>query len=199
MKRVFKHLLWIVPSLLVIAVVSLVVYAATARSADAGYHAKLQKTLQVRSNDFQNEQEMPVEFSCKGKSLAPAITWTNPPDRTKSYALIAMDWDAPSPRLRLFPVVHWVLYNIPLATAEIPHASTNADLTAQKMTPGLNIAGQPGYMAPCPPLGTHRYEFRIYALDVDQIQPASNDRAGLLKAMEGHILGYGELVGLKSP
>ena len=199
MKRVFKHLLWIVPSLLVIAVVSLVVYAATARSADAGYHAKLQKTLQVRSNDFQNEQEMPVEFSCKGKSLAPAITWTNPPDRTKSYALIAMDWDAPSPRLRLFPVVHWVLYNIPPATVEIPHASTNADLTAKKMTPGLNIAGQLGYAAPCPPLGTHRYEFRIYALDVDQIQPASNDRAGLLKAMDGHILGYGELVGLKSP
>jgi Raf kinase inhibitor-like YbhB/YbcL family protein len=199
MKRILKHLLWIVPSLLVIAVVSLAAYAATARSGDVTYHAKLQKTIQVSSKSFQNDQEMPVEFSCKGKSMAPAIKWTNPPDGTKSYALIAMDWDAPSPSLRLFPVVHWVLYNIPTEMTEIPEGSTNAYLTRSKIVPGLNIAGEPGYMAPCPPLGTHQYVFHVYALDADQIQPASNDRAGVMKAMEGHVLGFGELVGLKSP
>ena len=199
MKRILKHLLWIIPLILVIAVVSLAAYAATARSADANYHSKLQKTIQVSSNSFQNDQEMPAEFSCKGKATAPGIQWTNPPDGAKSYALIAMDWDAPSPSLRLFPVVHWVLYNIPPQTRGIPQGSTNADLTQDKIIPGLNIAGQPGYMAPCPPLGTHRYEFHVYALDVDGIQPASNDRAGVMKAMDGHVLGYGELVGLKSP
>src|SRR6266850_1816858 len=153
MKRILKHLLWIIPSILVIAVVSLAAYAATARSADVNYHSRLQKTIQVSSNSFQNEQEMPVEFSCKGKSTAPDIKWTNPPEGAKSYALIAMDWDAPSPSLRLFPVVHWVLYNIAPGRTEIPQGSTNADLTQDKIVPGLNIAGEVGYMAPCPPLG----------------------------------------------
>ncbi len=198
MKKVLKHLLWIVPTILVLAIVSLAAYAATARNADANYHNKLQKTIQVSSKSFQSGQEMPLEFSCRGTSTAPAMAWANAPDGTKSYALIAMDWDAPTPRLRLFPVVHWILYNIPRDTTEIPQGTANADLTQNKIVPGLNIAGQPGYMAPCPPLGTHRYEFRVYALDVDQLQPESNDRAGVMKAMEGHILGYGELVGLKS-
>ena len=199
MKRVLKHLLWIVPSILVLAIVALAAYAASARSADASYHNKLQKTIQVSSKSFQSGQEMPLEFSCRGTSTAPAIQWMNAPDGTRSYTLIAMDWDAPSPRLRLFPIVHWILYNIPQDMTEIPPGSANADLTRNKIVPGLNIARQPRYMAPCPPLGTHRYEFRIYALDIDQLQPPSNDRAGLMKAMEGHILGYGELVGLKSP
>jgi Raf kinase inhibitor-like YbhB/YbcL family protein len=199
MKRILKHLLWIIPAIIAIAVVSLASYAAMARSADRSYHAKLQKSIQVSSKSFQNEQEMPVEFSCKGKSIAPALQWTTPAQGAKSYALITMDWDAPSPSLRLFPITHWVLYNIPAEMNEIPAGSTNADLMRSKVVPGLNIAGQPGYTAPCPPLGTHRYEFRIYALDAEQIQPASNDRAGLLKSMEGHVLGYGELVGLKSP
>ena len=199
MKRVLKHLLWIIPSLILIAIVSLASYAAMARSADRDYHGKLQKTIQVSSRSFQNEKEMPVEFSCKGKATSPAIQWTKPANGTKSYALIAMDWDAPSPGLRLFPITHWVLYNIPAELNEIPEGSTNPDLIQKKIVAGLNIAGQPGYAAPCPPLGTHRYEFRIYALDIEQLQPASNDRAGLLKSMEGHVLGYGELVGLKSP
>jgi phosphatidylethanolamine-binding protein (PEBP) family uncharacterized protein len=63
----------------------------------------------------------------------------------------------------------------------------------------LNISGQPGYMAPCPPVGTHRYEFRVYALDVGSIQPSTKDKAGVMSAMDGHILSYGELVGLKRP
>ncbi len=199
MKRILKHLLWIIPAIIVIAVISLASYAAMARNADRTYHSNLQKSIQVSSKSFQNEQEMPVEYSCKGKSTAPALQWTKTADNAKSYALITMDWDAPSPGLRLFPITHWVLYNIPSEMTEIPEGVTNADLERSKIVPGLNIAGQPGYAAPCPPLGTHRYEFRVYALDTDQIQPASNDRAGVLKAMEGHVLGYGELVGLKSP
>ena len=198
MKRVLKHLLWIVPLIVVLAVISLVAYTATARSADTRYHSKIQKTIQVSSDSFQNEQEMPVEFSCKGEARAPHIQWTRSPG-AKSYALIMMDWDAPSPRFRLFSVVHWVLYHIPPDMTEIPRASNNAYLERQKIVPALNIAGQPGYLAPCPPLGAHRYEFRVYALDVEEIQPASKNKADVMKAMEGHILGYGELAGLKSP
>ena len=199
MKKVLKHLLWIIPAIIVILVISLASYAAMARSADRDYHSKLQKTIQVSSKSFQDAQEMAVEFSCKGSAKAPAIQWTKPGDNAKSYALITMDWDAPSPSLRLFPITHWILYNIPADMTEIPEGSTNTDLMQKKIVPGLNIAGQPGYTAPCPPMGTHHYEFRIYALDTDQIHPASNDRAGVLKSMEGHVVGYGELVGLKSP
>src|SRR5579862_9489415 len=143
MKKVLKHLLWIIPAVVVIAVVSLASYAAMARSADRDYHSKLQKNVQVSSKSFQSDQEIPLEFSCKGKSTAPAIQWTKPADGAKSYALITMDWDAPSPSLRLFPITHWVLYNIPADMTEIPQGSTNADLTQKKIVPGLNIAGQP--------------------------------------------------------
>jgi Raf kinase inhibitor-like YbhB/YbcL family protein len=199
MKRILKHLLWIIPLIIVIVVISLVAYAATARRSDIRYHSKLQKRLQVSSNSFQDEQEMPTDFSCRGRAMAPNIQWTGAPAGTKSYALIAMDWDAPSPRLRLFPVVHWVLYNIPADTGEIPQNSTNASLTPRNIVSGLNISGQPGYMPPCPPVGTHRYEFRVYALDVGSIQPSTKDKAGVMSAMDGHILSYGELVGLKRP
>src|SRR5205814_3224232 len=109
MKRILKHLLWIVPLTLIVLVMALGTYAAIARRADTASHSKLQKTILVTSDNFQNQQEMPVEFSCKGQGRSPQIRWANPPDRTKSYALIAMDWDAPSPSLRLFTVVHWVL------------------------------------------------------------------------------------------
>src|SRR5262249_14434214 len=121
------------------------------------------------------------------------------PETTKSYALVAMDWDALSPRLRLFSVVHWVLYNIPASTTEIPQNSSSKSLGQSGISSGLNMSGQPGYMPPCPPLDTHRYEFRVYALDVDRIAPASNDRPGVMQAIDGHILAYGELVGLNGP
>jgi Raf kinase inhibitor-like YbhB/YbcL family protein len=110
-----------------------------------------------------------------------------------------MDWDAPSPRLRLFPVVHWILYNIPADTTEIPQNSNSGSLGQKGINSGLNVGRQLGYTAPCPPFDTHRYEFRVYALDVDRIQPVPNDRPGLMQAMDRHILAYGELVGLNGP
>jgi Raf kinase inhibitor-like YbhB/YbcL family protein len=198
-QRILKHLLWIIPLVILLAVVSLVAYTATARRADVRYHSRLQKALQVSSDSFQHDQQMPVELSCKGRAISPQLQWTGAPENTKSYVLVAMDWDAPSPRLRFFAVAHWVLYNIPSDTTEIPQNSNSDSLSRRGIVSGLNIARQPGYMAPCPPLGTHRYEFRVYAIDVDQIHPSSNDKAGVMEAMDGHILAYGELVGLKGP
>jgi Raf kinase inhibitor-like YbhB/YbcL family protein len=198
-KRILKHLLWIIPLIIVIGIVSLVAYAATARNSDGRYHSKLSKTLQVSSDSFQHEQEMSADFSCRGRGMAPHLQWAGSPNGTRSYAVVAMDWDAPSPSLRLFPVVHWILYNIPVDTNEIPQNSTNASLSQRRIVSGLNIGGQQGYMPPCPPLGTHRYEFRVYALDVNEIHPSSIGKAALMTAMDGHILAYGELVGLRSP
>jgi hypothetical protein len=196
--KVLKHLLWLVPLLIVVAIVTLLTYTAYARNSEAGYHASLARSLEVSSNDFQPAQEIPARFSCSGAGVSPHVTWTGAPTSTKSYVLIAMDWDAPSPSLRLFPIVHWVLYNIPKEVNEIPEAATSASLNERKIMAAKNIAGAAEYAPPCPPLGQHQYVFHVYALDVDQIQPASNDKAGVMKAMAGHVLGYGELIGVKS-
>ena len=198
MKRVLKHLLWIIPSLIVVAVLCLLAYTAYSRSSEDTYHSSLNNVLQVSSRDFEPEREMPVQFSCSGEGISPHIQWTGAPDGTKSFALIATDWDAPSPGFRLLQIVHWVLYNIPGDVAEIPQNTTAAALGQLKITPGLNIAGAPEYAPPCPPLGQHQYIFRVYALDVEQLQPDSNTKGGLLRAMQGHILGYGQLIGISS-
>src|SRR5206468_10016700 len=122
--RVLKHLLWVVPLIIVAAVVALLTYTAYARNHEREYHASLNKSLQVRSNDFQDGQDIPRRFTCRGDGVSPHLTWTGAPDATKSYAVITMDWDAPSPSLRLFPVVHWVAYDIPKDVNEIPQAPT---------------------------------------------------------------------------
>ena len=93
-------MLWIIPLIIVIVIISLVAYAATARSSDIRYHSRLQKTLRVSSNSFQDQQEMPADFSCRGRAMTPDIQWTGAPAGTNSYALIAMDWDAPSPKIQ---------------------------------------------------------------------------------------------------
>ena len=199
MKRILKHLLWIIPTLIVVAVVAGVGYTARALPSEAQDQAALQKSLRETSGDFQNGTEIPVQFSCKGAGISPQIQWTGAPENTKSYAMVTMDWDAPSPSLRMFPIVHWIVYNIPKDVTEIGQGWKTDDFNQRHISQGLNIAGAPAYAAPCPPLGQHAYTFHVYALDVDQIQPASNNKAGVMGAMQGHILAYGELVGMKSP
>src|SRR4051812_26580549 len=120
MKKVLKHALWVIPSLIVVVIASAAGYSGYARNADAQFHAGLQKSFQVTSGNFQADSEIPVEYSCKGAGISPDIQWTGAPNGTKSYALIATDWDAPSPSLRLMAVSHWVLYNIPPEVNDLP-------------------------------------------------------------------------------
>jgi Raf kinase inhibitor-like YbhB/YbcL family protein len=181
------------------ALLSLWWYGGRARKGDEQYHSGLQKTIQLTSDSFRHEEEMPGEFTCKVKTvIAPHMRWAGAPAGTRSYALVATDWDAPSPHLRLIEAVHWVLFNIPVDTTEIPRNATHDYFVEKNISQGLNINGRPGYAAPCPPIGTHRYEFRVYALDVDRLQPSPENKPGLINAMHGHILAYGELVGLSS-
>jgi hypothetical protein len=182
-----------------VGVLSLRWYAGRARQRDEQYHAGLQKTIQVTSDSFQNEQEMSGEFTCKVRTvIAPEMRWAGAPAGTKSYALVATDWDAPSPYLRIIEAVHWVIFNIPADTTEIPRNGSRDYFMQKNISQGLNINGRPGYAAPCPPIGTHRYEFRVYALDVDRLEPSTDNKPGLMDAMRGHILAYGELIGLSS-
>jgi len=197
MKRL-KHLLWIIPVLLVAVVLTLALLTARALDQDRTTHQTLPASIQVRSNSFENLQEMPAEFSCLGTGISPHIEWTSGPEGTRSYALIATDWDAPSPSFRLFAIPHWVLFNIPSEVMAIGRNANDTELTGLGVVVGTGMGGTEGYLPACPPLGQHQYQFRVYALDVDEIRPESNNRADVLAAIEGHVLAYGQLIGLRT-
>ena len=149
-------------------------------------------SLELKSDAFVNGQSIPAKYSCVGKNISPALTWSDPPAGTQSFALIADDPDAP-----VGTWVHWVLFNIPSDECSLPE---DLPVTGKNVDPnaiyfGRNSSGNTRYDGPCPPSGTHRYYFKLYALDslVDLLPGATKDE--LLKAMQGHILAQGELMG----
>jgi Raf kinase inhibitor-like YbhB/YbcL family protein len=172
-----------------------IVRASKARDADEAYHAALPKTLFVRSISFNGGADMSPSYTCKGEGVSPQISWDGVPENARSLVLIATDWDGPSPKFRLGNFTHWVLYNIPIEVPEIKSAVTSAELKRSNIDVGSNSSGAAAYMPPCPPLGKHRYVFRVYALDVPRIDPATPDRDGVMAAMKGRVLAYGDVVG----
>lgn len=142
-------------------------------------------SLDLKSDAFLNGQSIPAKYSCIGKNISPALTWSNPPAGTQSFALIVDDPDAPAGTW-----VHWVLFNIPSTTTSLEES---ADMSAVAV--GKNSSGNMRYDGPCPPSGIHRYYFKLYALDsiLDLSSGASKEQ--LLTAMKGHILAQGELMG----
>ncbi len=147
-------------------------------------------TLSISSTAFAAGQAIPADYSCLGRSVSPPLAWSNAPSGTKSFALIMDDPDAP-----IGTFVHWVIYNLPASSPGLPEAVPASGQLADGTAQGNNGAGRLGYTGPCPPSGTHRYFFKLYALDtVLGLSPgASKDQ--LLKAMQGHILAQGELMG----
>ncbi len=146
--------------------------------------------LTLSSPAFGPGQPIPAEYSCKGRSVSPALAWSGAPSNTASYALIVDDPDAP-----MGTFTHWVIYNIPVASQGLAQAvaptPTFDDGTAQ----GKNSANHRYYDGPCPPSGTHRYFFRLYALDARLDLAAGATADELRQAMKGHILAQGELMG----
>jgi Raf kinase inhibitor-like YbhB/YbcL family protein len=170
--------------------------ATNARDADRAYHTAIPKTVILHSISFNAGGDIPASYTCKGEGVSPEVSWEGVPDKVRSYVLIATDWDGPSPRLRLGNFTHWLLFNIPPGVHEIKSAVRPVELTQEKIEIGNNSSDVAAYMPPCPPLGRHRYVFRLYALDLPQVHPASRDRAAVMDAMKGHVLAYGEIVGL---
>ena len=147
-------------------------------------------SLTITSSAFSQGAAIPVQYSCKGRDVSPPLAWSDPPAGTKSFALIVDDPDAP-----VGTWVHWVLYNIPPTARGLPEASATEAALADGSLNGRTSAGSPGYHGPCPPSGTHRYFFKLYALDSMLSLPSSADKARLLEAVQGHILAQGELMG----
>ena len=170
--------------------------ASSARDVDHTYHAAIPRTVLLQSISFGTGSDIPASYTCKDEGVSPEVSWEGVPEKAQSYVLIVTDWDGPSPRLRLGNFTHWLLFNIPRGVHEIKSAVTPIELTQEKIEVGKNSSDAAAYMPPCPQLGEHRYIFRLYALDVPQVHPASRDREGVMNAMTGHVLAYGEIVGL---
>lgn len=149
--------------------------------------------IKVTSSAFQNDGMIPTEYTCDGKGISPPLAWTGQPANTKILALICEDPDAPH---RLF--THWVLLNLPPATTRLEAGASHAHNLPKGAIEGTNSAGKVGYFPPCPPSGTHRYIFRVFALDTTLDRGSGIERDQLLDAMKGHILAEGQITGLYS-
>jgi Raf kinase inhibitor-like YbhB/YbcL family protein len=150
--------------------------------------------LSLTSPVFKQNGPIPKLYTCQGKDVSPALTWSGLPSGTKSVALIVDDPDAPDPAAPKRVWVHWVLYNMPPDATGL-REGVNATGLPPGTRQGRTDWDRTGYGGPCPPIGRHRYFHKLYALDVvlpDLKQPT---KATLMDAMEGHILGEAELIG----
>lgn len=146
--------------------------------------------FQLTSTAFAHGEAIPRKYSCDGQDISPPLSWGDPPQGAQSFALIMDDPDAPAGIW-----VHWVLYNLPAGSRGLPEAVPTDAQLADGSRQGKNSGGKVGYGGPCPPRATHRYFFKLYALDRALDLAAGASKEQLLKAMEGHILAQTELMG----
>ena len=147
--------------------------------------------MKLSSTAFAAQGEIPRRHTCEGDDVAPALAWSELPAGTRSLALIVDDPDAPDPAAPQRTWVHWVLFDIPPGTTGVPEGG-QAPAGAKA---GLNDWHRTGYGGPCPPIGRHRYFFKLYALDTPLPDLRQPNKAVLEKAMQGHVLAQAELVG----
>jgi len=151
-------------------------------------------TLKVTSSAFQQGGSIPSQYTCEGKDISPPLSWSGLPNNTKSVAMIVDDPDAPDPAKPQRVYVHWVVYNMSTqSTSLAENASKNGMPTGAVQ--GKNDWGKAEYGGPCPPIGRHRYFFKLYALDSALTGLRDATKADLEKAMKGHIVDSGELMG----
>lgn len=146
----------------------------------------------LSSAAFSQQGAIPTKYTCEGADLSPPLSWTGLPPGTKSLALIVDDPDAPDPAAPEMTWVHWVLYNLPPTAAGLPEGASVLPAGTQQ---GLNDWRRIGYGGPCPPIGRHRYFYKLYILDTVLPDLGRATKATLEKAMKGHILGQAQLVG----
>ena len=150
--------------------------------------------IELTSRAFSHNDSIPTIYTCDGKDISPPLSWSSLPDGTRSLVLIVEDPDAPDPRAPKMTWIHWVLYNLPAGISGLGENAANGNLPVGAME-GLNSWGRTGYGGPCPPIGRHRYFFKLYGLDSMLPDLGQPNKEKLLHAMQGHILGRAELIG----
>jgi hypothetical protein len=184
----FKRILFVVSSLLLL---SLVLYAYRTSTRNVKNDplevvSSEEKPMKITSSVFEHQGNIPKQYTCDGEDISPPLSFINIPAGTRSLALIVDDPDAPAKTW-----VHWVVFNIPPETDEI--TQNTIPVKAQE---GITDFQNIGYGGPCPPSGTHRYFFKLYALDTILQLDSGASKEEVLSAMRGHILQQAELVGL---
>ena len=149
-------------------------------------------TLKVTSPAFMDGEPIPARYSCEDVNISPPLNWDTdlslPPEG--SITIICDDPDAPSGTW-----IHWVIFNLPPETSSLPEMVMPREELENGALHGANSWGNIGYSGPCPPSGTHRYYFKIYALDTKLNLPSGTTKEEVLKAMEGHVLDEGQIMG----
>jgi Raf kinase inhibitor-like YbhB/YbcL family protein len=145
----------------------------------------------LTSTGFEDENRIPVKYTCDGKDVSPTLSWGTPPKGTKSLALIVDDPDAPGGTF-----THWVLFNLPADTRGLPEGVPKIKTLENGGLQGVNDFGELGYNGPCPPPGpAHTYRFILYAIDAELSLTSGVTKEEIMKAMEGHVLAKVELKG----
>ena len=144
----------------------------------------------LSSPAFKPGDMIPAPYTCDGQDLSPPLQWAPPPSGTKSLALVSDDPDAPGGTW-----VHWIVYNLPPSLRVLPEAFPPNEELPDGTRQGLTSFGRTGYGGPCPPSGTHRYVFTLYALDVVLALPPRSSARQLDEAIKGHVLAQAELMG----
>jgi Raf kinase inhibitor-like YbhB/YbcL family protein len=157
-------------------------------------YAEEPMTLKISSTAFNDGGEIPKKYTCEGDDIAPPLQWSGVPEQARSLVLIVDDPDAPDPRAPRMTWVHWVLYNLPAASGGLPEGATARDLP-EGTEQGVNGWKRTGYGGPCPPIGRHRYFYKVYALDTRLEGLREPTKASVEAAMQGHVLAQSELIG----
>lgn len=146
--------------------------------------------MQITSSAFTEGSMITAKYTCDGRDISPPLEWKDVPDAAKSFALISDDPDAP-----VGTWVHWVIYNIPPNVTKFDENMPREKEFKNGMRQGSNDWPKIGYGGPCPPSGTHRYYFKLYALDTMLGLKPGATKAQLIQAMKGHILAEAQLMG----
>ena len=150
--------------------------------------------LAIRSPAFAHQGSIPRRHTCDSEDVSPALEWSGAPGGTKSLVLIVDDPDAPDPKAPKRVYVHWVLYNLPPSASGLPEGVSARQLPSGTRE-GSNDWKRTGYGGPCPPIGRHRYFFKLYALDTLLPDLGAATKADVEAAMRGHMLEQAEMIG----
>ena len=150
--------------------------------------------MQLTSPSFTANGSIPAKYTCEGSDTSPPLAFGAVPASAKTLALIVDDPDAPDPKAPKMTWVHWVVFNMPTAVTALEEGASKRGMP-QGTRQGLNDWKRPDYGGPCPPIGRHRYFFKLYALDTVLPDLGKPAKADLLKAIEGHVVGTAELIG----
>lgn len=194
--NMIKKILLSILTIFTLAVVGRFIYTAIQQNDEFNFHANIPKTITLASTDFVQNGIIPIEFTGYGKELSPELHWSNLPKGTKSLVLLCTDYDGPTPLLKLLTIDHWVVYNILVSKKSLSRGTTSKSLDAEGISSGKNFKQTLEYKGPKPPLGKHRYFFRVYALSIPTLNFTKPTKKEVIQAMENNVLGYGELIGM---